>query len=180
MKKSSNILVCFVLFLVACNQPKDTINPLQNSDSLAVFLTELHFLESMVNNKYIKSNEAAIYYNRLFEEHNVTASQFDEALEWYENHYNEYIEMYAKVRKNFDDEMQRIKSGMYEFYDPYAASVWKYYGVVAPTDTLWHSYQEYTYYLQLPASELRTKDSRRYPYIERLGSNPPNWKVRNQ
>ena len=104
MKKSSNILVCFVLFLVACNQPKDTINPLQNSDSLAVFLTELHFLESMVNNKYIKSNEAAIYYNRLFEEHNVTASQFDEALEWYEK----YLE--CNPDPYFAQELEYLKS----------------------------------------------------------------------
>jgi hypothetical protein len=169
-----------VLFLIACNQPKNTDNPLLDTDTLAVFLTELHFLESMVNNKYIKSENAAFYYNQLFKEHNVTAAQFDEALEWYENNYDAYIEMYGKVRKNFDDEMLRIKSGIYEGYDPKTASVWKYYGVFPATDTLWHTYQEYSYYLQLPASELRTKDCRRYPYIERLGSNPSNWKIWNQ
>lgn len=177
--KSNKAYTLVLLLLLACNAPKEPSNPLLDTDTMARFLTELHFHESMVNNKYIDSDYAHTHYRELFEKYQVTPLQFDSAMSWYEHHYKEYMNMYAKVRSNFEKEIKKINSGIYDYYLPKLPSIWTYYGVVPAADTLCNTLEDLSYYLQLPATELRTNHRGGHPYVERLGGYTPYWKVRD-
>lgn len=179
MKKISKAFILLLFLLFACHAPKEPQNPLMNVDTMAVFLTELHFYESMVNNRYIDDEKAPIYYRQLFDKHNVTPQQFDSALTWYELHYKQYLSVYQKVRQNFEQETDKIESGIYNHYLPTLPSIWTYYGKAPATDTTWQTLEDFEYYLQLPATELRTNNSSSYPYVERLRSTTPYWKIGN-
>lgn len=180
MKTISKAYLLALFFLFACHAPKEPQNPLMNSDTMAVFLTELHFYESMVNNRYIESEQSPLFYRQLFEKHNVTPQQFDSALTWFEFHHKEYMVLYYKIRQNIENELNKINSGIYAYYLPKLPSIWTYYGKAPATDTTWNTLQEFEYYLQLPATELRTNHSSSHPYVERLRSTTPYWKVGNQ
>lgn len=176
--KTSKVFLLIIALLAACQMPKEEpINPLLDAKTMAKFLTELHFYESMVNNRYIQSDQSAHYYQQLFIKHQVTPQQLDSALVWYEHHHKEYLAMYALVRHNFEVEVKKINSGIYNYYLPELPSIWTYYGKAPATDTCWHSFSDFTYYLQLPAPELRTDHCSSHPYVERLGRTTPYWKV---
>lgn len=180
MKQISKAFILVLFVLMACQSSKKPQNPLLDSQTMAQFITELHFYESMVNNRYISDEQAPVYYRQLFEKHSITPQQFDSALVWYELHYKQYLEMYAIVRKNFEKETKKIESGIYNYYLPAIPSIWAYYGHIPANDTAWNTLNELQYYLQLPATELRTYNSRCHPYIERLRGTSPYWKIGNE
>lgn len=179
MKPKSKLLYLVLTFLLACNAPQEPQDPLLDSDNMARFLTELHFYESLAGNRYIQEDYAALYYRHLFEKHNVTPQQFDSALIWHEHHYKQYIGMYQKIQKYFEVELDKVESGIYNYYLPKLPSIWTYYGIADVTDTTWHTFKDFEYYLQLPATELRTNNSSSHPYVERLRSTTPYWKIGN-
>lgn len=181
MKQISKALFLLFFLLLACQKPipQEPQNPLLNEDTMATFLTELHFHECMVSNRYISSENSAFFYQKLFEKYQVTAEDFDNAMMWYEGNYKTYMSMYAKVRANFEKEIKKIKSGIYNDYLPQLPSIWTYYGVVPSCDTTWHTLRDLSVYLELPAPELRTDHCSSHPYVERLRSTTPYWKVRN-
>lgn len=166
--------------IMGCTDPKDPTNPLLQEENMVDFLFDLHMYESMISERYIPKEQSAIHYRAVFDKHHVTAQQFDSALTWYEGHHRIYEKIYVTLKERYDQEIQKIESGIYQYYNPPIPSIWLHWGQIPPTEVPHLSYAQYTYYLQLPASELRTHYGRCYPYIERFAGSTPFWKGRNQ
>lgn len=178
--KHKILVVALLGLFVACTAPKDPTNPLFSGDNMLNFLYDLHIYESMISEMYVPKEQSAIHYNRLFDKHHITPQQFDSALTWYEQNRREYEKLYNQLKERYNQEIQKIESGIYQYYLPPIPCIWTYWGVWPKEETWTLSYAQYTYYLQLPASKLRTNNGRCYPYIERFGSRAPFWEWRDK
>lgn len=173
-------ILIFALLLCACTAPKDNNNPLLEPSFMVDFLFELHLNENIMGEGYISQLESATHYKALFDKYHVTAAQFDSAVVWYEAHRREYIAIYDQLKERYAQELAKIDSGIYHYYNPPVPTIWTYWGILPAAESSSISYAQFTHYLQLPAPKLRTYYSRCYPYIERFAGSAPYWIIGNQ
>lgn len=172
-------LLQVILFFAACSSTPTvtTTNPLLEKETMVSFLTELHLKEAFINERYASGRESSWLFSDLFDRYKVTAQQFDEAILFYKQDHKNYIALYMQVTERLKREEKKIESGIYRYYDPPVTPIWTYYGKFPAADTTLVKYTDYLFYLQLPATELRTHHSRSYPYIQRLSGRTPYWKI---
>ncbi len=171
------IVALFVCAACSPSSDKQTYNPLLHMPTMVQFLTDLHLREAMINENFALRTESAWLFQELFADYHVTSQQFDEAILSYRKDQKLYQELYKLVTAELNATLTKIDKGLLRYYYPPIPSIWTYYGKFPENDSTLVRFTDYAFYLQLPAAEFRTHHSRSYPYIQRLGSKTPFWKI---
>lgn len=101
-----------VLVIVsACTTKSDKPDDLIPQVQMAALVTEIHLLESKIKKLNIRSMDSAKlvyahYEKMLFADFNISREQYDQSFSYYEDHTDEYGEIYEIV---VDSLMQRQK-----------------------------------------------------------------------
>ena len=87
------IILSSIVLLASCSkQETNTNNPLiEDSNKMVNFLFDIHLSEALEKEKFIKETESKILYTKIFEKHDVTTEQFDEAILYYTENNNDYL-----------------------------------------------------------------------------------------
>lgn len=177
--KIAGLVVSMVCVACTPSSDKPSNNPLLHMPTMVHFLTDLHLREAMVSENFAVRTEAAWLYQELFNSYHITASQFNEAILLYRNDNKLYQELYKLVTEELHSIERKANKGTLRYYYPPVPSIWTYYGKFPENDSTLVRYSDFAYYLQLPATELRTHHRSSYPYVQGFGSNTPFWKIRD-
>jgi len=80
-----------------------TIKPPMHEDKCARLIFEMHKADAILQHLQYRDNslenDSLSYYNSLFAKEGITRKEFEEVIEWYINHPEQYRELYVKVTK---------------------------------------------------------------------------------
>lgn len=97
--------ICLLLILFASCQVK-TPNDIIKPDKMEALLYDYHIVQAMGND--INSDQeyhVKLYYEYVFEKHNVTKALFDSSLVWYTRHPSSLTHIYSKLQKRLENEV---------------------------------------------------------------------------
>lgn len=109
MKNTKNLFVVFILsgmFLFSCApgekkamavRSSEIINP----DSIVNIITEIHIAEAMLRELKTdpkeKEKTAEAYFSQIFNKHSITREQYEKSIAFYQEHLEEYQDIYERV-----------------------------------------------------------------------------------
>ncbi len=100
LKRYATILAAGLMITASCS---NTIKPPLPEDKCAELIFEMHRTDALIkqlgysDNKL--GNDSLSYYNSMFARQGVTRKQFQEILDWYVKHPEQYNDLYIKVAK---------------------------------------------------------------------------------
>ncbi len=103
-------LVAFSLF--ACTQKDDRPSNILDKEKMTAVLVDVELLEAVVkqkllDRKYPKQN-MPIYYRQVMEKNGITYQQFRNSFDWWENHPQEFHDIYVEVNKRLEKMKEEI------------------------------------------------------------------------
>lgn len=109
MNKIRSLLTVLVLaatIFVSCTpgEKKDAVTSSSEiiaADSIVNIITEIHLAEAMLREMKtdlkIKEKTAEILYSEIFTKHGITREQYQQSIEYYQQHLDEYQDIYERV-----------------------------------------------------------------------------------
>lgn len=108
---------CFVALMLACTNhdvavPKDCLN---EQEMLAV-LIDIHLIEGARSGTMVlgDTNNLPDYYARIYQKHNITATQFQKSFRWYSYHPEKLMPIYEKLVIELSKKEEEVKAGLKE------------------------------------------------------------------
>lgn len=94
--------VLFVfLVLSGCNSANRNKKYILEKDKMVDVMVDVHLAEAVLRNKKISGEEldkvTSDYYSKIFSRHDVTQQQFDSSIVYYEDHIEDFNEIYEEV-----------------------------------------------------------------------------------
>lgn len=125
------IILSSIVLLASCSkQEANTNNPLiEDSNKMVNFLFDIHLSEALEKEKFIKETESKILYTKIFEKYDVTTEQFDEAILYYTENNNDYLNVYEKVTNKFNQYLSFSNQNFFTKYPAENLNIWKDYAI---------------------------------------------------
>ena len=95
-----------------CGKSNSAPDDLIPQDKMIPILIEIHIAEAMIQLKELTDDSIAMYskayYDRIFEDHQVSQTQFENSMDYYVDHPELYESIYTKVQ----EEVKQIRQGI--------------------------------------------------------------------
>lgn len=116
----SLILSAFLMGLFACQDGKQNTaekpNNLISSEKMQQMLSELHFVDALINQKNLAADSAkklsTDYYDFIYRKYAVTANDFNNTFQYYLHNPADMDSIYVKVLENLNMEDLKLKKYM--------------------------------------------------------------------
>lgn len=109
------LLFCCILLLNCENTKDSNTNAPIPKDKMKVVLTDLYLAEAAANLHKITNDSALMphksyYFDEIFEKHNVTQQQYEEAYEYYTDEPELFLEIYNEMYSEIDSLRESFKT----------------------------------------------------------------------